>query len=183
MGTRPDAVSHESVLPGSEWLSGKPWMKKSYEEAVADGVIKPVKDIKLSNDAKKTMKEGVIFDTFDNDESNLAVAQINTIDVEKVAQREAFSKYIFPPLRRSFRPMVRIVSMVLLAVKKFKIMGIRRRVQEGKADAKELEKIETKSPAKFTVFTSKAKEALDKPREGHALLGKKSSGAGENWVN
>ena len=24
VGTRPDAVSHESVLPGSDWLSGKP---------------------------------------------------------------------------------------------------------------------------------------------------------------
>ena len=57
-------------------------MRKSYEEAIAEGVIKPVKDIKLSNDAKKTMKEGVIFDTFDADESNVAVAQINTIDVQ-----------------------------------------------------------------------------------------------------
>ena len=68
-------------------------MRKSYEEAIAEGVIKPVKDIKLSSDAKKTMKECVIFYTFDADESNVAVAQINTIDVQKVAQREAFSNY------------------------------------------------------------------------------------------
>ena len=48
------------------------------------------------------MKEGIIFDQFEADDSKVAVAKINLIDVKKVAEREAFSEYIFPPLKRSF---------------------------------------------------------------------------------
>ena len=133
-GTRPDAVNVQSILPGSEWLSGKEWMRKSHEEALAEGVIKSVKDIKLSNDEKKKMKEGVIFDTFDTDEDNVAVAMVNTIDLQKIAEREAFSEYIFPPLKRSFRPTVRIISLVILAIRRFKEGMIKARIKAGKAD-------------------------------------------------
>ena len=152
-GTRPDAVSACSVLPGSEWLCGKEWMKKSYQEAVAEGIVKSVKDIKLTNDAKKVMKEGVIFDTFEDEFTNVAVALINTIDIQKVAERESFSNYIFPPLKRSFRPTVRIVSMVLLAVKKFKRGGLNRKIRTGKADISEIENFENDyRSVKFTTF-------------------------------
>ena len=67
--------------------------------------------------------------------------------------------------------MVRIVSMVLLAVKKFRIGGMRRRVREGKADAGDFEKMKTS--AKFSVSTSQGKEALDYPIvEDNDLKGK-----------
>ena len=45
IGTNPDSVKLESVMPGSEWLDGREWLRKTYEEAVADGVIKSVHDI------------------------------------------------------------------------------------------------------------------------------------------
>ena len=151
IGTRPDLVTAESVRPGSIWLSGKDWMKKPYEEAVANGIIKSVKDIKLSNDAKKILKEGIIFDTFDKDESNVAVAKINTIDIKKVAEMEAFSRYIYDPLKRSFRPTVRIISLVLRAVRKFKEGRIRSKIRDGKMDISELEKLSPKN-VKFTAF-------------------------------
>ena len=64
VGTRPDSVTSECLLPGSPWLSGKDWMKVPYEDALAEGIIKTVKDIKLTNDAKKALKEGIIFDHF-----------------------------------------------------------------------------------------------------------------------
>ena len=151
IGTRPDSVKLESVMPGSEWLDGREWLRKTYEEAVADGVIKSVHDIKLTNDAKKTMKEGIIFDQFEADDNNVAVAKINTIDVKKVAEREAFSEYIYPPLKRSFRPTVRIISLVLLAVRRFKEGAIKARIKAGKADPSELDKLKPKT-VKFTVF-------------------------------
>ena len=151
IGTRPDSVKVESVMPGSEWLDGREWLRKPYEDAVADGVIKSVHDIKLTNDAKKTLKEGIIFDQFEADDSNVAVAKINTIDVKKIAEREAFSEYIYPPLKRSFRPTVRIISLVLLAVRRLKEGAIKARIRAGKADPSELDKLKPKT-VKFTVF-------------------------------
>ena len=110
-GTRPSSVSMESILPGSEWLEGKNWLKESHTTAVANGIIKSVHEIKLSNEAKKVMKEGIIFDQFEADDTMVAVAKINVIDVRKVAEREAFAEYIYPPLKRSFRSLVRITSL------------------------------------------------------------------------
>ena len=53
VGTRPDNVNVECLLPGAPWLSGREWMKVPHEEALAKGVIKSVKDIKLTNEVKK----------------------------------------------------------------------------------------------------------------------------------
>ena len=151
VGTRPDQVDAESVMPGSVWLSGKEWMTKSYAEAVKDGVIKSVKNIKLSNDEKKVMKEGIVFDTFDTDNSNVAVAKINSIDILKVAQREAYSEYLFPPLKRSFIPTVRIISIVLRAVRKLKEGLLKAKIKKGTASQTDLDKIQVRN-IKFTTF-------------------------------
>ena len=151
VGTRPDSVKTECLLPGAPWLSGKEWMKKSYKEAIADGVIKTVKEIKLTNEAKKQMKEGIVFDQFEAVEATLPVMKVNSIDVKKIAEREAFSEYIFPPLRRSFRPTVRIVSLILMAVRKFKEGMIKRKARTGKADLSELELLRSKK-VRFTIF-------------------------------
>ena len=158
-GTRPDAVNVQSILPGSEWLSGKEWMRKSHEEALAEGVIKSVKDNKL----------GVIFDTFDTDENNVAVAMVNTIDLQKIAEREAFSEYIFPPLKRSFRPTVRIISLVILAIRRFKEGMIKARIKAGKANMSDLNKLEPN--VKFTAFQMSGKddEAFDEKQEKEKL--------------
>ena len=120
IGTRPNDVTADTVMPGSDWLQGKPWLKLSYDEMIKQGVIKTVSDIKLSNDAKKVMKEGMVFDQFDEKDYNLGILNINTIDIQTVAKFEAYSNYIYPPLKRSYRSTVKIVSLVLLAVRKFK---------------------------------------------------------------
>ena len=173
VGTRPDLVSPESVLPGSDWLSGKDWMRKSYEEAVTEGSIKSVKDIKLTNEAKKVMKEGVIFDIFDDEANNVAVALTNTIDIRKVAEREAFSNYIYPPLRRSFRPTVRIVSLVLLAVKRFKEGRIQARIRKGKADISELDKMNKEKCVKFATFQACEQNKKERLSEMFVITGVK----------
>ena len=159
IGTRPDSVTTESLLPGSPWLSGKEWMRQPHDDAIKAGIVKSVKDIKLSNEAKKTMKEGIIFDQFESDESNVALMRINSIDINKVAELEAFSQYIYPPLKRSFRPTVRIISLILLAVRKFKEGGIKRRIRVGKADQSDLEKLKPDS-VRFTMFPVIADEVL-----------------------
>ena len=97
------------------------------------------------------MKEGIIFDQFEADDSKVAVAKINLIDVKKVAEREAFSEYIYPPLKRSFRPTVRIISLVLLAARKFKAGALVARIKAGKAVQEDLDKLKPKE-VKFSVF-------------------------------
>ena len=37
-----------------------------------------------------------------------------------MVERESYSRYIYPPLKRGFRPTVRIIALVLTAVRKFK---------------------------------------------------------------
>ena len=164
IGTRPDSITTESLLPGSPWLSGKEWMRQPHEDALKSGIVKSVKDIKLSNEAKKTMREGIIFDQFESDESYVASKMINSIDINKVAEREAFSRYIYPPLKRSFRPTVRIVSLVLLAVRKFKEGGIKRKIRVGKADPSELDKLKP-DKVRFTMFPVIANETVDDDSE------------------
>ena len=92
------------------------------------------------------MKEGTVFDTFeDYDGSNVAVSMVNTVDVLKVSEQEAYSGYIFPPLKRSLRPTVRIISLVLLAVKKFKKKLILSKIRSSEAQIPDLEKLEESS--------------------------------------
>ena len=85
IGTRPDKISVESVKPGSVWLKGHPWMCRSIDQARKDGVIKNIEDIKLNNEKKKIIKDGIIFDTFDtsNDDSGVfAVVNLSKIDIQ-----------------------------------------------------------------------------------------------------
>ena len=103
-------------MPDSEWIKGKSWMNLPITEAVNLGVIKSVKDIKLSNDAKKVFKEGIVFDVMEDilDISTKnsvnhglqppAIAQpVKTeylaipVDASKVVEREVYAKYIYPP--------------------------------------------------------------------------------------
>ena len=101
-----------------------PWMKLEVEEAIKSGVIRNVEDIKLDNESRKAFKEGVLLD------SSLNYAANQTHDdprylVTKTIERDKFSNYIFPPLKRSFRGFVRITALVLLAVKKFGMVTAR----------------------------------------------------------
>ena len=151
IGTRADSITTESLLPGSPWLSGMEWMRKHHEDALKSGIIKSVQDIKLTNEAKKVMKEGIVFDQFEKDESNVAIERVNLIDVNKVAEREAFSRYIYPPLKRSFRTTVRIVSLIFMAIRKFKEGRVKRRVREGKADLSQLQDLKP-DKVRFSLF-------------------------------
>ena len=166
VGTRPDNVNVECLLPGAPWLSGREWMKVPHEEALAKGVIKSVKDIKLTNEAKKQMKEGIVFDQFEADQATMSAMQINTIDHQKIADCEAFSDYIFPPLKRSFRPTVRIVALILLAVRKFKEGLVRRKARADKTKLSELEALRSRK-VRFTIFQTNT-DVFDKNTKSHA---------------
>ena len=152
-GTRPDLLSADMLKPGSDWIDGKEWMKEPVEKAIDMGVIKSTSDIKLNNDAKKVFKEGIIYETIENFVSvNTNISHsIKTADNQKIIDRELFSLYIFPPLKRSFRPTVRIIALILRAVNKFKKLLVKKHVKEGKLDKVELQNLNF-PPPKFTSF-------------------------------
>ena len=100
---------------------------------------------------KKVLKEGIIYDQFESDDYDVGLMKINVLDVKKIAEQEAYSKYIFPPMKRSFLPTVRIISLVLLAVRKFKEGRVKSRIKMGLADISELHSLKPKS-VKFATF-------------------------------
>ena len=100
---------------------------------------------------KKILKEGIIYDHFETDDYNVGLMKINVVDVKKIAEREAYSRYIFPPMKRSFLPTVRIISLVFLAVRKFKEGLIKSKIKLGEADINDLESLKPKT-VKFQHF-------------------------------
>ena len=60
IGTRPDVLKPEDLVPGSTWMTGSPWMKLDIDSALNTGIIKKVDDIKMDNEARKSFKEGVM---------------------------------------------------------------------------------------------------------------------------
>ena len=62
LGTRPDKVRIEDVLPDSTWHNGYKWMTCPLTEAVQDGSIVPVSNLKISDSEQEEYKEGIIFD-------------------------------------------------------------------------------------------------------------------------
>ena len=73
--------------------------------------------------AKKTVKEGIVFNTFDksNNDSAFAIVNIrNKFKATKVVERETSSKYLYSMLNRSFLSVVRITAIVIIATRKLK---------------------------------------------------------------
>ena len=76
------------------WLSWRPPLDrhvlvfsdgKKIEKAKEGGIIKHVEDIKLSNENKKKFKDGIVFDTFDTENSDvLAVCNFGKKDIKYV---------------------------------------------------------------------------------------------------
>ena len=91
------------------------------EAAKEKGVIKHVEDIKLSNGGKKIFREGVVFDTFVEENDVFAVANFSKEDIKKIAERETVREhlYLYPPLKHNCRSLVRISAYVLLVSRKW----------------------------------------------------------------
>lgn len=169
IGTRPDLLTVEQLMPGSDWISGRAWMREPLQKAIESGIITNTKDIKLSNDAKKVFREAIIYDSMEDNENKVNTyqagcaiaafkkeiqantASVHTINNDKVLEREIFANYIYPPMKRSFRPTVRIIAHVLRAVAIFKKKLILAKIRRGEADKSELKKL-IPAPVKFTAF-------------------------------
>ena len=120
IGTRVCAVSSADVQTGSDYLCGKSWMKLNKEDAIKSGAIKPAARIKLDHDQKKVLKKGIVYDSFEKEDSDIiGVLMVARINIDKVAERESIANYVYSPLLRSFLSFVDIVAVVLKAAQKF----------------------------------------------------------------
>ena len=126
-GTRPELLKPEHLLPGSSWLCGLDWMREPLETAIESGAIKSVKNIKLDNEAKKILKEGIMLDSTLNTVSTELKHSISN----KVIERETFSNYVYPPLKWRFPKFIRIVGFILRAARKFKLGMVAARQRRG----------------------------------------------------
>ena len=121
IGTRLKGIKSEDVYPGSDYICGKNWMNLSKEDAIKEGVIRPIHEIRLGNEQKKVLKGGIVFDEFEKRDSDIVgVFMAVRVDTEKVAEREVVAKYLFSPLKRNFLSLVEITAVVLKAVRCFK---------------------------------------------------------------
>ena len=199
LGTRPDLLTTDQLMPSSEWILGKPWMQESLEKVIADGILKNTKDIKLDNDAKKTFREAIIYDTLEDsvenkdntteagnlhslphcknsyseeDHSTLECEvttmntqyQVFTIDAAKTIERENYSDYIYPPLKRGFRSSIRIIALVLKASVLFKKKLTLAKIRRGEAEKSELAKLNF-PPVRFTAFHTATGENISSQLE------------------
>ena len=128
-------------------------MSSSIEKAKENGIIKHVEDIKLSNENKKKFKDGIVFDTFDIENLDvLAVCNFGKKDELQLEQLGA-SYYLYPPLKRNFRSVVRIMGFVVFAARKWKSILVKKQISRNEKSAQDLTNLDFKPPI-FSVFSS-----------------------------
>ena len=129
-------------------------MQRSLEKARKEGIIKHIEDIKLNNENKKRVKDGIVLNVFnesDDDADVFAVCNLAKDDCKKVADCKVLSNYLYPLLKRKFTSVVRITSYVLLAVTRWKKKLYLKQIERQERDSADLEKLEFKEPT-FLLF-------------------------------
>ena len=89
------------------------------------------------------VKKGIIFDGCDDDDDKFAVIMAVKVDIQKTAEREVEANYVFSPMRRKFSIFIRIIALVLKAVRRFKTKVLLKRTEGGKAKESELKSLKT----------------------------------------
>ena len=128
-------------------------MRLSLQEATQLGAIRPLADLKLLHESRKLVKDGIIFDSFEEDQDLFAVVMLSKVNIEKTAQRESEASYLFSPTQRNFRSFVRITALVLKAARLFKLKLLERRTKQKKSCQFDLESLSVPSQ-KFALMSS-----------------------------
>ena len=110
LGTRPERIKVTDVGPESEWELGKSWMRGEIDDAVAQGILKPVSELRITPEADSDYKEGLILGS---DPFNMFCNAVNNSRVEKLRVRLEYSNYLLNPARYDFRKLVRILALVI----------------------------------------------------------------------
>ena len=144
VGTRPDRVKVEDVMPGSRWHNGDDWMKLTVGQAIAQGCIKPALELRMNEEEKDDFKDGIIFEKVP--EVLTRGHALNQDRISKIEQRAVFSQYIVIPTKYSFKLSFRVTMLVI----KFIVRCRRCRPFTGTKLSSPVEKV----PAIFTTVSS-----------------------------
>ena len=113
----------------------------SHKKALETGNVRKALDIKLGNETKKGLKEGLLIEGEYERQIKGFVVNVALNDPKKIVECENASKYIYPPLKYSFRRTVRTVACILKAVRKFKMGRVNAKIREGLMTNIDLEKL------------------------------------------
>ena len=111
VGTRPDKVNIEDVMPGSRWHNGEAWMKWKAGQAIAQGCIKPATELRINDEDKDDFKEGVVFERFP--ELLTRGHTLNKERINKMEKRAKFSNYLVLPTKFNFKLSFRVIMLVI----------------------------------------------------------------------
>ena len=121
-GTRPEKVQLSDVGPDSRWECGDMWMRMEIAEAVRQGFIKPVADIRITRDIEDDFKEGLMFSDKDDillkGQPALSANIVTESRVKNIQERAEFSEYLILPTKFSFPSTVRVYGYVLTFIRK-----------------------------------------------------------------
>ena len=120
--TRPDRVGIEDADPSSPWHTGLTWMKGDLSDAVANGILTPLKELSMSDELKKEFDEGLVFEKSKDilTKGHTTLIQ-NRIDL--VYSRAKFASYLILPTKFHFPSIVRIIGYVYKFIKSFKCLS------------------------------------------------------------
>ena len=169
LGTRPENVTPKDVHPQSEYATGKDWMKLTYDEEIQSGIVRKLSDIKLDHESKKKLKEGLVLEKQYEKEVKGFLVRASESDPTKIVECEEASKYVYPPLKYNFRRLVRTIACILLAVKKWKLLILKKKAEGGINTNEEIEKI-TDPRVKFKYFLVN-EENVSQLRKSFNVLG------------
>ena len=137
IGTRPEKVKVEDVMPGSRWQDGETWMRNTVAQAIADGQIKPALELRINDEEKEEFRDGVVFDKIP--EVLTRGHALKQERISKLEERAQYSKYVIIPTKFNFKHSFRVTMLVI----KFISLCRRGKPFEGTKLSKPVEKIPT----------------------------------------
>ena len=116
LGTRPEKVKLSDVGPDSEWECGKAWMHGEVEDAIQQGIIKPVSELRLNVEKdNEEYKDGLVFG---GDTPDIFCNAVTKNRVEQLQLRVEYSDYLLLPTKFGFKKVVRIMAIVMSFINK-----------------------------------------------------------------
>ena len=115
LGTRPEKVKVSDVGLESEWECGKGWMHEDVSDAVEQGILRPVSDLRLNAEKDADdYRDGLVFGV----DADIFCNAVTKTRVDQLQLRVDFSGYLLVPTKFGFRKVVRIMAIVLSFINK-----------------------------------------------------------------
>ena len=118
-GTRPSKVKLSDIGPDSRWENGDSWMRMDISQCVAQGILLPAADLRITQDEETDFNQGLVFGDKDEILTRGHVSnQESKKRIQKVQEVAKFSEYLISPTKFTFSKIVRIYGYIMLFITK-----------------------------------------------------------------